>query len=325
MILLSGRDLRALLEPLAVVDALRQAYAALAKDRGDSGKSVAFAIDGGSAHIKAGLLPGSRAALAAKINVNLPENARLRGLPTIQGALLLSDTVSGAPLVLMDSIVLTGIRTAATAMLAASFGARQDSKIAAVIGCGAQARYQVGALIASYPIEEIRLYDIEERRARDFASELANAGRRIIIAPAIAMAVDGADIVTSCTTSKRPILLAGMPLSRCFVAAVGADNPQKCEIDPALMGHARIIADDIEQCASGGDLAHAIKADAIARHQVHADLADLASGAKRGRENATELVIFDSSGSGVQDVAAAWLAYRLAAERGTGTSFDIAG
>src|SRR5690348_1007146 len=141
MILLSGRNLRALLTPKSVIEALSQAYTALASNRSDQGKSLAFAIDGGSAHVKAGLLPGTKAVLAAKINVNLPDNARLRGLPTIQGAVLLSDTLSGAPLALMDSITLTGIRTAATAMLAAGFGARADSKVAAIIGCGAQARY----------------------------------------------------------------------------------------------------------------------------------------------------------------------------------------
>jgi len=325
MILLSGRDLRALLNPPSVIEALRQAYAALAASRSEQGKSLAFMIEGGSAHVKAGLLPGSRRALAAKINVNLPANAQARGLPTIQGAVLLSDTLTGTPLALMDSIVLTGIRTAATAMLAARFGARKDSKTAALIGCGAQARYQAEALVASYPIEQIRLYDIEENRARAFAPALGNAGRRIILEPGIASAVDGADIVISCTTSEQPVLLADMPLGGCFVAAVGADNPQKCEIDPALMAHARIIADDTDQCVTGGDLAHAIKAGAVVREQVHADLADLASGAKRGREAATELVIFDSCGSGIQDVAAGWLAYCLAREQGIGTDFDLAG
>ena len=78
--------------------------------------------------MKAGLLPGSRAALAAKVNVNLPGNFEKRQLPTIQGALLLADTITGRPLAVMDSMTLTAIRTAATAMLAAGFGARKDSK-----------------------------------------------------------------------------------------------------------------------------------------------------------------------------------------------------
>src|SRR4029078_4285453 len=86
MILLSGRDMRQLLKPPAVIEALREAYQALANNRSEQGRSFAFAIEGGSAHVKAGLLPGSRTALAAKINVNLPDNDRLRGLATIHGS-----------------------------------------------------------------------------------------------------------------------------------------------------------------------------------------------------------------------------------------------
>jgi alanine dehydrogenase len=325
LILLSGRDLQALLNPKSVIAALRDAYRELASHRADGGKSLAFAIDGGSAHVKAGLLPGSRAALAAKVNVNLPGNWEKRQLPTIQGALLLADTTTGRPLAVMDSIVLTAIRTAATAMFAAEFGARKDSNIAAIIGCGAQARYQADALLACCPIVDVRVFDQDEARARAFAEDIGKSGARAVPAKTVSEAVDSADICITCTTSKQPVLTNELSLAGCFVAAVGADNPEKWEIAPALMARARIMVDDIEQCASGADLAHALRADAISREDVHADLADLAAGRKSGRENADELVIFDSSGSGVQDVAAAWLAYRTACANGAGLRFDLGG
>ena len=91
------------------------------------------------------------------------------------------------------------------------------------------------------------------------------------------------------------------------------------------MGRARILVDDIEACASGGDLAHALRAGAVSREQVHADLAELAAGRKRGRMSPEELVIFDTSGSGLQDVAAAWAAYREASRTGLGLRFDLTG
>jgi len=323
MLLLSGNDLRAILRPRPVIEALRQSYEALAASPGDRGQSLAFSIESGSAHVKAGLLPGSRAALAAKINVNLPDNMRLRGLPTIQGALLLSDTTTGAPLALMDSIALTGIRTAATAMLAARYGAIGDPKIAAVIGCGAQARYQAEALMDCYALSEIRLYDIDEARARQFAEERPGTVRMAVATSADA-AVDGADICVTCTTSKTPVLAEHMNLRGCFIAAVGADNPQKCEISPALMARSRIIVDDINQCMTGGDVAHALKAGAVKAGQI-CDLAGLAGGQMQGRRSADELVIFDSTGSGVQDVAAAWLAFDLASKSGAGERFDLGG
>jgi ornithine cyclodeaminase/alanine dehydrogenase len=134
-----------------------------------------------------------------------------------------------------------------------------------------------------------------------------------------------ADICITCTTSKTPVLTEELDLTGCFVAAVGADNPEKHEISPGLMHRARILVDDAEACASGGDLNHALRSGALSKVRVHADLAELASGRKQGRVSANELVIFDSSGSGVQDVAVAWAAYQEAARTGVGLRFDLFG
>jgi alanine dehydrogenase len=133
------------------------------------------------------------------------------------------------------------------------------------------------------------------------------------------------DICTTCTTSKSPVLTEDLDLKGCFVAAVGADNPEKHEIAPALMRRARVLVDDIEACASDGDLNHALRARAMSKDQIDAELAGLAAGGKRGRITEDELVIFDSSGSGVQDVAAAWAAYREAARTGMGSRFSLSG
>jgi alanine dehydrogenase len=324
LILLSAGDLHVLLEPKAVIEALHETYRQLASSRADQGKSIAFAIRGGSAHVKAGLLPGLRSVLAAKVNVNLPDNSRLRGLPTIQGALILADAIAGHPLAVMDSTALTAIRTAATAMLAASFGAHRKSKVAAMIGCGAQARYQLDALLASFPIEEIRVFDIDGIRAQGLAEVIAKVGPHARIAGSAASAVEDADICITCTTSKRPVLTNDLAYAGCFIAAMGADNPEKCEIEPALMARARVLVDDIEQCAISGDLAHALHAGVVSRNEVYADLAALAAGEEVGRADSDELVIFDSCGSGVQDVAAAWLAYQTACAAGIGHKLDLA-
>src|SRR5436190_8286967 len=170
IVLLSGHDLRRLLDPKVVIGALREAYAALADNRGDQGRSVGFAVEGGSIHVKSGLLPGSHLAFASKVNVNLPENAKLRDLPTIQGIVVVSDAKNGRPLAVMDSIALTGIRTGATAALAAQYGARGDSTRAAIIGCGAQAKYQLHALRSVFTLRTVRVFDIDTARAEAFAA-----------------------------------------------------------------------------------------------------------------------------------------------------------
>ncbi len=323
IVLLSGSDLRRLLDPKVVIEALREAYAALADNPKDQGRSVGFMIQGGSIHVKSGLLPGSHLAFASKVNVNLPDNRALRALPTIQGMVVVSD--ANRPLAIMESISLTGIRTAATAALAAGYGARKNSRRLAIIGCGAQAAYQLEAFRALFPVEMVRAFDVDPARAEAFARTHATASCAVVPARAVRDAASDAEICITCTTSKSPVLTDDFDLTGCFVAAVGADNPDKQEIAPALMQRARVLVDDIEACAAGGDLNHALRAGAMAKHEVHAELAELAAGRKRGRMREDELVIFDSSGSGVQDVAAAWVAYREARRTGIGGRFDLSG
>src|SRR3954468_8729582 len=325
IVLLSGSDLRRLLDPKLVIEALRETYAALADNPGDQGRSVAFMIEGGSIHVKSGLLPGSHLAFASKVNVNLPDNWKLRQLPTIQGMVVVSDAKDGRPLAILESNTLTGIRTAATAALAAGYGARKHSKRLAIIGCGAQARYQLEAIKAVFPLETVRVFDIDAARAEAFARANSTATCSAAAAPSVRDAVGDVDICITCTTSKSPVLTDDLDLRGCFVAAVGADNPDKQEIAPALMRRARVLVDDIEACAAGGDLNHALRAGAMSKDQVHAGLAELAAGRKRGRMSEDELVIFDSSGSGLQDVAEAWVAYREARRTGIGGRFDLSG
>ena len=325
IVLLSGHDLRRLLSPRVTIAALREAYAALADNRADQGRSVGFVIEGGSIHVKSGLLPGSHLAFASKVNVNLPDNWKCRKLPTIQGVVVVSDPKDGRPLAIMESIALTGIRTAATAALAAQFGARKDAKRVAIIGCGAQAKYQLEGFRAVFPLEITHVFDIDEARAQVFASTYSTPRSLVRVAPSAREAVAEADICLTCTTSKAPVLTEDLDLRGCFVAAIGADNPEKNEIAAALMGRARLLVDDIDACASGGDLNHALQAGKLTKEHVHADLADLVAGRKRGRLTEAELVIFDASGSGVQDVATAWAAYQEARRAGVGGRFDLSG
>src|SRR5262245_47675801 len=206
IVLLSGHDLRSLLSPRVAIDALRETYAALADNRADQGRSVGFEIEGGSIHVKSGLLPGSHLAFASKVNVNLPDNWKSRKLPTIQGVVVVSDANDGRPLAIMDSIALTGIRTAATAALAAQIGARKTAKRVAIIGCGAQAKYQLEAFKAVFPIEVVHAFDIDAARARDFVSACSMPQIPVTVASSVRAAVTEVDICVTCTTSKSPVL-----------------------------------------------------------------------------------------------------------------------
>jgi ornithine cyclodeaminase/alanine dehydrogenase-like protein (mu-crystallin family) len=325
LILLSGHDLHRLLRPQVAIEALRAAYAGLADHKGDQGRSLGFVIEDGSIHVKAGLLPGSQRVFASKVNVNLPNNGPKHGLPTIQGIVVLVDARDGRPLAMMDSIALTGMRTAATTALAASFGAKKEARTAAIIGCGGQARYQLDALRAVLPLESVRVFDLDRARAEAFATSSSTPNCAVIPTLNSRAATEHAEICVTCTTSQSPVLTEDMNLNGCFVAAIGADNPHKAEIAPGVMRRARILVDDLDACLAGGDLHHAVRAGTVTKEQVHAELADLVAGSKLGRLSSDELVIFDSTGSGVQDVAAAWAAYREAARTHIGVRFNLSG
>jgi ornithine cyclodeaminase/alanine dehydrogenase-like protein (mu-crystallin family) len=97
-----------------------------------------------------------------------------------------------------------------------------------------------------------------------------------------------------------------------FVAAVGADSEDKQELDPRLMAAGVVVTDVLEQCAAIGDLHHALAAGLMTRDAVHAELADLVTGRKPGRRSPDEITIFDSTGTALEDVAAAVVVYEKA-------------
>ena len=131
-------------------------------------------------------------------------------------------------------------------------------------------------------------------------------------------------MVVTCTTSPRPLLGLAEITPGTFVAAVGADNEHKLEIEPSLMRSARVVVDVLEQCATIGDLRGAIAAGLMTRDDVHAELPELVSGRRPGREWDEQVFIFDSTGSAVQDVAAAGAVYQQALERGAGARITLA-
>jgi alanine dehydrogenase len=149
-------------------------------------------------------------------------------------------------------------------------------------------------------------------------------GIDVATAPTLRAATLGSDVIVTCTPSREPYLGVDDVRPGTFIAAVGADNPQKSEIHPDLMARATVVTDILAQCATMGDLHHAIRAGRMTAEAVYAELGDLVIGRRRGRSGADEITIFDSSGTGVQDVAAAARAFELARERGIGTRFQLA-
>ena len=273
----------------------------------------------GGFHVKAGLLELGRSYFAAKVNGNFPENGSRFGLPTVQGVIILCDARNGTPLAVMDSRDITSLRTAAATAVAG------DSRTVTICGCGNQGRIQLRALSRVCRLETAFAYDRDGERALRFSEDLtSDLGISVKPVSDLATAVRQSDICGTCTTSRQPLLGFDDVSPGTFIAAVGADNPQKQELHPSLMTRSKIVCDILDQCAAMGDLHHALDAGFVTRANVHAELGEIVAGKKPGRESREEVTIFDSTGTALQDVAAAAFLYEKAQRDGSGVRLDFA-
>jgi alanine dehydrogenase len=278
----------------------------------------------GGFHIKAAGLDLGRPYFAAKVNANFTRNPERHGLPAIQGVVALFDAETGSPLALMDSIEITILRTGAATAVAARHLARPDASIATIVGCGNQGRVQLRAVSRVRPLRRAYAFDASSGRAEQFAADMsAELAIEVTAVRELSEAVPRSQICVTCTPARRAFLAPGHVAPGTFVAAVGADNEDKQELEPALFTGSTIVVDSLEQCAAIGDLHHALEAGVVTRADVHAELGEIVAGRKRGRTSADEITIFDSSGTALQDVAAAAAVYEKALAAGRGLPFSF--
>lgn len=327
-IVLTRSDVERLLSIDECIGAVETAFIDAAMGRAPRARSLGFPSGGGGFHVKAARLDRGAPYFAAKLNGNFPAN-RDRGLPlpTIQGVILLSDAENGRPLAVMDSIAITILRTGAATAVAARVLAKSGASTIAIVGCGSQGLVSLRAISRVREVRRALVWDIDPSRASSFGSSLPSSVEpqvAIEVARDVRGAARDADIVVTCTPSKAAFLGPDDVRPGAFIAAVGADNETKSEIAPALMARAAIVTDDTEQCARIGDLHHAIGAGTSSLQSVRAELGEVLAGLKPGRLRDDEVVVFDSTGTALQDVAAAAIVYERAAAAGMGTNVDLA-
>ena len=324
-LVLNAREVRAFLPMRDCIDAIADTLRAHEAGKSAGPSSAGFALPLGSVHAKlAGVEDNGRQFVAVKANVNLPGNFARTGRPTIQGALILFDGGDGRVLAVMDSIALTSIRTAAVAALAAQHLARPEAKTITIVGCGEQGEAQLTAMAAVRPLTSGFAVDVDERKAEGFADRMAaRLGWSIEPVTHLADAIAASDICVTCTTSASPLILPAHLHPGLFVAAVGADNPAKQEVDAEALAQSEVVVDSLTACVAGGDLHHAIKAGVMTEKDVHGELSAVVAGRVAGRTSPDEIFVFDSTGTALQDVAAAVLVYRRATRAGAGVCVQL--
>ncbi|MGH7712872.1 MAG: ornithine cyclodeaminase family protein [Gemmatimonadaceae bacterium] len=322
---MSRQDAAALLDLNECIDAVERAFANHAAGALPVAPSVLGAhVDGGGFHVKTAALGSAPGYFAAKINANFPSNFARHGLPTIQGVIALFDLATGKPLALLDSIEITILRTAAASAVAARYLARADSHVVTICGCGEQGRSHLRALALVRSISRAFAIDVDSERAVSFANDLGSElGISIIPNAPLTTAVAASDICVTCTPARRPFFSAELLRPGLFIAAVGADSPEKQELEPAVLARSKVVVDLLQQAATIGELHHAIENGVMSAADVHAELGEIIGGRRAGRLSADETFVFDSTGTALQDVAAAAIVYERALRAGRGTAIEL--
>ena len=323
--LLLGRgEVARLLSLPDCIAAVEEVFRAYGEGRVPPPGVLGIKSEAGGLHIKAGYLPGARNYIVAKLNTNFAGNRKQGVLPTIQGLILLCDGDNGRPLAVLDSIEITIRRTAAASAVAAKYLARPDSAVVTICGCGQQGRAQLRALRTVLPLAKIFTFDVNPAAATtvadDMRDELNVEAEAVTDLPS---AIRQSDVCVTCTTATEFFVRQEDVSSGTFIAAVGADDVHKQEIDPALIVRGKVVADHLEQCCAIGDTHHAIAAGLMRKEDIYAELAEIVAQRKAGRTSASEVIIFDSTGVAIEDAVAAAAVYEKAGETGAGSRVDF--
>ena len=325
MLVLARSDLERLLTPGAVTRALESAFAEYARGKARVPTRLALTVEGDGLFL---VMPSALAgtALGAKL-VSVYEKNRERGLPTIFATYVLLEPETGRPLALLEGGFLTGIRTGATSALAARYLARPDSKVIACFGAGVQAAFQLRCLASVFPIERVLIVGRSRQRAESFAKAMQKElGIPVALATHPGEAVSQADLVTCATTFSTPVFAGKDLRPGTHVDAVGSFRPDTREVDTDTVVRARVVVDSYAGAwDEAGDLLIPLKEGAISRSSVAAELAELVTGAKPGRQRPDEITLFKSVGFALEDAAAARLAYDLARAARAGVEVDLGG
>ena len=324
-LLLSRGEVDRLLGVQDCIDAVENVFRLQGEGKVPASGILAVKTAHGGLHVKAGVLPGAKSYIVAKLNSNFPGNRAEHELPTIQGLIVLYDGENGRPLAVLDSSDITIKRTAAASAVAAKYLARPNSSVATLCGCGQQAAAQLRALCAVLPLQKIYVFDLDPSAAQNFAMNLSDE-LHLEIEPVrdLGPALRQSEVCVTCTTANMFFVRNEDIVPGTFIVAVGADDTHKQEIDPALMASAKVVADSLEQSCSIGDTHHAIDQGLMRKEDVYAELSDIVAGRKSGRTTADEVFIFDSTGVAIEDAVATVSVYEKARDDRTAKRFDFA-
>jgi ornithine cyclodeaminase len=303
-------EVRAALDMGTCIDAVERAFAAYSTGRAELPDVIHLDVPeaGGEIHVKAGHLHG-----APYYAVKTASGFSELEPPRIDGMVVVFDALDGAPAAfLLDHGYLTDARTGAAGGVAARHLAPERVELVAVVGTGLQARYQLDALAMVRPgFRHVHVWGRDFEHATHCVDDLLARpglpeGCRYAVASTVEEALEGADVVITCTASRAPLVRSAWLKPGAHVTAVGSDGPDKQELDVDVLGAADlVVVDSRVQCARLGELHHALDAEIVHSPDDVIELGEICAGSHSGRTSVEQLTVCDLTGVGVQDVAAA--------------------
>ena len=240
-------------------------------------------------------------------------------------ALPLFDAESGRMLALLDGASMNPFKTGAVGAVAVDELAREDATTCAVIGSGAQARGQLRATATVREFERVSVFSPTEANRRAFAEEFdERLPADVIAVDSAADAVADSDVIITATTAEEPVVRDADIPDGAHVTAMGQYDPGKRELEAETIARSTYVPDLRKRAfQDAGSFLAARDAGLVDDEHIHAELGELVAGHRRGRTADDELTVFDSGGTGVETVAAAWMLYQRAKEEGLGQTIDF--
>ena len=313
-LLLTQEDIARLLDIATVIRVVREAFKTQARGHTVMPPKLYLPLPGGNDFRAMPAYLAHPPACGVKwVNVH-PRNPS-KGLPTVMAIIVISDPATGVPLAIMDGSLITKLRTAASAAVAAETLARRHSRVIGLVGCGAQADAQLLAHAALFPLAHIKVWGYRPQEA----ARCIRRVRRLLPAritweacATIESCARDVDILITATPSRTPLVKRAWLAPGTHLNAIGADAPGKQELDPAILREALVVVDDRAQAIHSGEINVPISRRQFSPRRIHATLGDIIIGRQHGRRNASELTLFDSTGLAIHDVAMAAFAIRRA-------------
>jgi ornithine cyclodeaminase/alanine dehydrogenase-like protein (mu-crystallin family) len=327
MLLLTAEDVRKALPMNEAIEAMKNAYASLSNGMAVVPLRTRLPIPNSEAlslFMPAYVHSADSEALAIKVVSLFPTNPA-RGLAYIQAAVLVFDPETGRAIALLEGGSLTAIRTGAAGGAAIDLLARQDSKVAAIFGAGAQGRTQLEAACTARNVETAYIFDANAAKAQAFAEEMKNAlAKDVRVAQSAKEAIEHADIICTATTSRTPVFDDQDIKAGTHISAVGSYTPEMQEVPAETLQRARIFVDSRSaSLEEAGDLLQPLRAGLFDESHICGELGEVVLGSKPGRQSDEEITYFKSVGIAVQDAMAAQVALTNARKMKIGKEIEF--